>query len=147
MEYEKVHFGVSTYEEDESLGAANNSEFMAYVLALFSKPVSNLAALIGDNCASKNAFYLRIGCGCIGCSNHRFIFAVNNLLASSQDTSVKMQILMGKRRFRIYAGKLRSLRKFCSFTPLKENGPSKLDGAMIIRCYGGFKKPVSLLRK
>lgn len=76
-----------------------------------------MAAIVGDNCNVNRAFARRLGPLFVGCHNHRYQLAVEDILQTHMLNIESVRAIMRKLSFQILAAKLRRL------TPLR----AKLD--------------------
>jgi hypothetical protein len=68
--YNKVLFSVSPLTNEEFSNADAHIAYFEYILELYDKDWSNVAALIGDNCSTNLSFALKAKCYFIVCGNH-----------------------------------------------------------------------------
>jgi hypothetical protein len=92
------------------LNADAHIAYFDYILELYDKDWSNIAALIGDNCSTNRSFAGKAKCHFIGCESHRFNLAVKTYLEEYEDTLQKINDIMSKLKNLIPAAKLRKLR-------------------------------------
>ncbi len=62
----KCFLAFSPFEDEESQNAQNHYDFTIFVLSVYEKTLSNVVALIGDNCNTNKAFANKMRCGFVG---------------------------------------------------------------------------------
>ena len=63
--------------DEEDLGAEQHIDFIKAMLDLYKKPLDNVVAFIGDNCATNRKILTETTIPLVGCASHRFNSAVN----------------------------------------------------------------------
>ncbi len=106
---------------EEELGAQQHIEFIEATLALYSKTLSNIVVLIGDNCSTNRKISNDLAIPLLGCASHRFNLAVNkwiedhprykSVLENIHDLMIQLCHLKN-------AARLRALTDLCA---IKEN--------------------------
>jgi hypothetical protein len=66
--------------DETDLSADSQSALIVDTLTLYGKDISNIACLIGDNCATNKAVANKLEVPFVGCASHRFNLAVNSFL-------------------------------------------------------------------
>lgn len=92
-----------------SMATNAHVEFVSFVLDVFQNSWTNVAALIGDNCATNKSFSRQAGCRFIGCASHRFNLAVKDILSQNEDIVMLIRALIVRLRNLIPSAKLRKL--------------------------------------
>ena len=82
--YGKALLAFAPLNDEVSLSAASHLEFLVFVLGIYEKDIGDVAAIIGDNCATNPALARLAGLPFIGCASHRFNLAVGDV-ARDQD--------------------------------------------------------------
>ena len=106
--YESYLLGFSPFEDEKSQDAEHHMEYLEFVLEIFGKSMSNVVALLGDNCATNRKFSKNAGIALVGCASHRLNLAVKEWLKPHSDLISKLNALMKKLRTPIVAGALRT---------------------------------------
>lgn len=78
--YDMVLVARSTMENENSLDAHKQYEFMKFVLTLFCKSMDYMVAMAGDNWNKNRAMSRRIGPIFVSCHSHRFNLAVKDII-------------------------------------------------------------------
>lgn len=79
--YDKVLLALSPMGNEESLDANENFQFLVLLLSLFGKSMTNVVAVIRDNCSTNRCRSRRIGPIFVGCHSHRLNLSVQDILA------------------------------------------------------------------
>ncbi|RHY05928.1 hypothetical protein DYB37_012316 [Aphanomyces astaci] len=107
--YKKVLLSFSPINDEDSLSAIAHYDYLSFVLEVYGKNMSNVVALIGDNCSVNVAFARRCGLPLVGCASHRFNLFVNDILTDYEPLLEAVNDLMKKLKNLIPAAKLRRL--------------------------------------
>jgi hypothetical protein len=78
--FQKILLSFSPLIHDEDLSAASHHQTVYEILKTFGKDFSNLACVIGDNCAVNQSFARQSNCYSVGCSSHRLNLGVQKFL-------------------------------------------------------------------
>ena len=107
--YSRLLLALAPINDEESLNADAHYEYLEFVLDLYGKQMSNIVALIGDNCSTNVAFARTVGVPLIGCASHRFNLFVSDILAVHEDVVQKVNRLMIRLSHTLPAARLRRL--------------------------------------
>ena len=83
--YNKVLLSFVPLTDEESFNADAHIAYFEYILELYDKDWSNVAALIGDNCSMNRSFAGKVKCCFIGCESHQFNLAMNTYFKAYTD--------------------------------------------------------------
>lgn len=98
---------MSPLEDETTHSAEEHVEFLRFVLSVFGKDVSNVVALIADNCNVNRSISTKMGVPLIGCASHRFQLAVKEILKEDEGVITQVKQLMTKLRTPLISAKLR----------------------------------------
>jgi len=96
-------------DTETSQSAKAHQKYIEYVLNLYGKSMSNVAAIVGDNCNTNRALAKLCMVGFVGCASHRYNLAYKDLLTPQKDIIEKVSKVMKKFGNPIPAAKLRKL--------------------------------------
>ena len=82
---------------------------MKFVLSVYGRDLSNVCAIVSDNCSTNLAIAKSLSIGFIGCASHRYKLAIKDLLDEHKYIPNKAHTVMCKFRYPVPAGKLRKL--------------------------------------
>ncbi len=85
--YSSALLGMSTFEIEDSQRTNAHHGYLTFVLETFNRSVSNVAAIIGDNCNFNHSLANKMNVGFMGCSSHRYNLAIKDIMADD-DSSV-----------------------------------------------------------
>ena len=122
--------------DEESLGAKQHIEFMAETLHLYGKSLSNIVALVGDNCSTNCKISNDTGIPLIGCASHRFNLAVNHWIDTNApygDALSTVHELMTKLQTLKNAARLCDLTDLCAVKPNETRWSGKYE--MVARYF------------
>jgi hypothetical protein len=122
--HKEVLLACSPLLTETDLGAEQHVEFFEATLELYGKSLTNVVALIGDNCNTNKACADRAGCPLIGCTSHKLNLAVQEWIKVEETVGVRklleaVKTLMSKLTNLKNAARLRELTDLAAVQPNK----------------------------
>lgn len=96
--YRPAWLATSLLEDKTTRSAAKHVSFLQFVLSVFGKDVSNVEALIGDNCNINQSIRLKMRVSLTACVSHCFQLAGWDILAEKENVISHVEHLMIKMR-------------------------------------------------
>jgi hypothetical protein len=120
--HKEVLLACSPLLTETDLGAEQHVEFFEATLELYGKSLTNVVALIGDNCNTNKACADRAGCPLIGCASHKLNLAVQEWIKVEETVGVSklleaVKTLMSKLTNLKNAARLRELTDLAAVQP------------------------------
>lgn len=124
-------------KNEGSFSADEHYSFLDFVLSVFGNSMSNVVAVVGDNCTTNLSMSRRIGPTILGYHSHLFNLFVKDFIEKHNDVVCKIVNLMKKLRFHIPAAKLRRL------TPLVALQANDTRWSPRMRCFADIRNWLS----
>ena len=107
--YKAVLLAFSPFVDDSSQDAADDLDYVKWVLNYFGKSLENVVAMIGGNCATNLLFSSLAKNNFVGCVAYRFNLAVKDIISENTLIVNRAHELIKKLRTLISAAKLRQI--------------------------------------
>lgn len=122
--HKEVLLACSPLLTETDLGAEQHREFFQATLELYGKSLSNVVALVGDNCSTNKACANLAGCPLIGCASHKLNLAVKEWIRV-EDTILVSQILEAVKQLMSKLTNLKNAARLRELTDLAAVSPNE----------------------
>lgn len=116
--YSSTLLSFSPLGDEKTHSAQEHFNLIEYVTGLFNKSITNIVAVIADNCATNRALSRMVSCGFVGCSSHRYNLAVKDVIHLHTKMIEQIKQIMSKLCFPLRRAKLREM---TDLSPVKCN--------------------------
>ena len=135
--YSTVLLAFSPLFDETSFTAKAQYDFVVWVIEnVFKRSLTDVVAVIGDNCETNKAMCNLGGFNFVGCASHRFNLAVKKLLEEHEPLLVKVNALMSKLKNLKLSG---ALRKHTDLRPIQRNVTRWSSTAQMVDRYLALK--------
>ena len=107
--YDTAILAFSPLSNEEKADADEHIDFINFTLDVFSKTISNVVAIVGDNCAVNKSIAKKLDVGFVGCASHRYNLAVCDILKDNDRIISLVREIMKKIRTGVNRAKLRRI--------------------------------------
>lgn len=143
--YKESLIALAPLPQEDDLGAEQYASLLEDILPLYGKDLTNVVALIGDNCSVNKKLSSLVDIPLIGCASHKLNLAIEQWIGREKGLSDSLQVvhnLMVKLRTIKNAAKLRELTHLGATGPIETRWSGKFE---MLRRYFRIEEHIKAL--